>query len=165
MMMNREVTGARIRSALAVLGVALVGVACAPTPRSIALPRVEVSQLSALPAGANGQRFRVDLLVDNQNPEPLPIEEVRFTMRITGQGVLTGRYTTPVTVEALDRRTLRVDVDGDILSSVSQLRAAAGPGNALGYEIFGNITLDRAFQKVLPFTADGAVPFAAASER
>jgi hypothetical protein len=156
-------------SALAALGIALattlLGVACSPTPRSLGIPRVEVTQLSALQPGASGQRFRVDLLVDNQNPEPLPIEEVRFTLRITGQGVLTGRYATPVTVEALDRRTLRIDVDGDMLSSVSQLRASAGPGNALGYEIFGNITLDRAFQNTLPFTANGAVPLGAASER
>ena len=163
--MDREATVVRIRTALAAIGIVLSGVACAPTPRSIAIPRVEVAQLSALPAGANGQRYRVDLLVDNQNSEPLPIEEVRFTLRITGQGVLTGRYTTPVTVEALDRHTLRVDVDGDSLSSVSQLRTAAGPGNALGYEIFGNITLDRAFQSILPFMANGTVPLAAASER
>jgi LEA14-like dessication related protein len=154
-----------VRAALAALCVGIVPLACAPTPRSIAIPRVEITQLSALPAGASGQRFRVDLLIDNQNPEPLPIEEVRFTLRITGQGVLTGTYSSPVTVEALDRRTLGVDVDGDTLSSLSQLRAAAGPSNSLPYQIFGNITLDRAFQSTLPFTANGAVPLAAASER
>jgi hypothetical protein len=165
MTMSREDTVVRVRSALAAFGIALAAIACAPTPRSIAIPRVEVTQLSALQAGASGQRFRLDLLVDNQNSEPLPIEEVRFTMRITGQGVLTGRHTTRVTVEALDRGTLRIDVDGDTLSSLSQLRAAAGPGNTLGYEIFGNITLDRAFQNVLPFMGSGAVPLAPASER
>jgi hypothetical protein len=78
--------------------------------------------------------------------------------------VLTGRYTAPVTVEALDQRTLQIEVDGDMLSSVSQLRAAAGPSNALGYEIFGNMTLDRAFQNALPFSAAGAAPLAT-SER
>jgi hypothetical protein len=162
--MARDGIRSGISSALAALGVALAASGCAATPRSIAIPRVTVTQLSAL-QGASGQRFRVDLLVDNQNSEPLPIEEVRFTMRITGQGVLTARYTMPVTVEALDQHTLRIDVDGDALSSLSQLRAAAGAGDTLGYEIFGNITLDRAFQNTLPFMASGAVPLAAAAER
>ena len=117
------------------------------------------------PDGRGRPALPRDLLIDNQNPDPLPIKEIRFKLRITGQGVLTVRYSTPVTVEALDRQTLRIDVDGDVLSSVSQLRAAAGPSNRLPYEIFGNITLDRAFQNTLPFTANGAVPLAAASER
>jgi hypothetical protein len=153
------------RAVLAALCVAFAAFACAPTPRSIAIPRVEVTQLSALQAGANGQRFRVDLLIDNQNPEPLPIEEVRFTLRITGQGVITVRYATAVTVEALDRHTLQIEADGDMLSSLSQLRAAAGASNSLSYEIFGNITLDRAFQSTLPFMATGAMRLAAPSER
>jgi hypothetical protein len=152
------------RAALAALGIALALGACAPTPRSVAIPRVEVKQLAALQSTPSSQRFRVDLLVDNQNPEPLPIKEIRFTLRIAGQGVLTARHTAAVTVEALDQRTLPIEVDGDMLSSMSQLRAAAGPSNALGYEIFGNITLDRAFQNTLPFAANGAVPLAA-SER
>jgi hypothetical protein len=163
--MRRDGIRTGIWCALAALGVALAASGCAATPRSIAIPRVAVTQLSALQEGASGQRFRVDLLVDNQNSEPLPIEEVRFTMRITGQGVLTARYMMPVTVEALDQHTLRIDVDGDTLSSLSQLRAAAGAGDTLGYEIFGNITLDRAFQNTLPFMASGAVPLAAAVER
>lgn len=120
--------------------------------------------MTPLPVGGSGQRYRLSLLVDNQNPEPLPIKEVRFNMRITGQGVITGRYATPVTVEALDRQTLQVEVDGDVLPSLSQLRAAAVPNNTLPYEIYGNITIDRSFQNTLPFTANGAVTLAA-SER
>ena len=155
---------ARLNSALAVLCIALAAGACAPTPRSIAIPRIEVTQLTPLPVGGSGQRYRLSLLVDNQNPEPLPIKEVRFNMRIMGQGVITGRYATPVTVEALDRQTLQVEVDGDVLPSLSQLRAAAAPNNTLPYEIYGNITIDRSFQNTLPFTANGAVALAA-SER
>lgn len=163
MSMNLRGIAAASRAALATLGIALALGACAPTPRSIAIPRIELKQLAALQSSSS-QRFRVDLLVDNQNPEPLPIREIRFTLRIAGQGVLTARHTAAVTVDALDQRTLQIEVDGDMLSSMSQLRAAAGPSNSLGYEIFGNITLDRAFQNTLPFTANGAVPLAA-SER
>jgi LEA14-like dessication related protein len=157
--------GTRVALGLTALCVAIVAVGCSATPRSIVTPRVQVTQLSSFQSGGSGQRFRVELLIDNQNPEPLPIEEVRFNLRLTGQGVLSGHYMSPVTVEALDRRTVSVEVDGDALSSLSQLRAAAGAGNTMPYEIFGNITLDRAFQNTLPFTGNGAVPLAPVSER
>jgi hypothetical protein len=40
-----------------------------------------------------------------------------------------------------------------------------GPANALPYEIFGNVILDRTFQNQLPFTATGEVPLSMSSER
>ncbi len=162
--MSGEGSRARWKTPIAGLCIALVVAGCAASPPSIAIPRIQATQLAPLQAGASGQRYRLSLLVDNQNPEPLPIKEVRFTMRITGQGVITARHAMLVTVEALDRQTLQVEVDGDVLPSLSQLRAAAAPGNTLPYEIYGNITLDRAFQNTLPFTATGAVTLSA-SER
>jgi LEA14-like dessication related protein len=148
---------ARILGTLAALGVLLAPVGSAPAARSLVPPRITAAQLSGQ-SSAGSQRFVIDLLIDNQNSDPLAIKEIRFTMRIAGQGVLTGRYSTPVIVEALDRRTVQVDVDGAALSSFSQLRANAGPDNTVGYEIYGNVTLDRAFKNTLPFNADGSVP-------
>jgi hypothetical protein len=148
-----------ILAALVVPLVLLVPLASAVAARALAPPAITVTQLAAR-STPSGQRFRIDVLIDNQNVDPLKIKEVRFTMRVTGQGVLTGRYSNALTVEALDRRTIQVDVDSDALSSYSQLRANAAPDSTIGYEIYGNITLDRAFKNTLPFTADGAVPLA-----
>ena len=49
-------------------------------------PHIQVESLAALPAvSASAQRYRVGLLVDNQNTEPLLMGELRFTLRIIGQ--------------------------------------------------------------------------------
>lgn len=131
---------------------------CAAAPETVTPPRVEVVGLTALKSTAGRQHFRVSLLIDNQNTEPLAIAEVRFTLRLAGEGQLTGNSGS-VTVPALTRETIRLDVDSDIVSSLSRLLAVVqGPADALPYEIFGNVVLDRRFQNRLPFSFSGEVP-------
>lgn len=142
-----------------VLACALIG-ACAATPPSIQTPRVEVVGLTALSSSAESQRFSVNLLLDNPNVEPLVIEEVTFMLRLASEGRLNGR-SGPVTVPALDRQTVRVEVESDIVSSLSRLFAVVqGRENTLPYELAGNVRLDRRFQSTLPFTFRGEVPLA-----
>ncbi len=137
---------------------------CAATPPSITIPRVEVVELSPLRTAAGRQHFRVGLLVDNQNTEPLAIAEVRFTLRIAGEGQIQGK-SAPVTVPALTRETIHLDVDSDPISSLSRLQSVVqGPTNALPYDIYGNIMLDRAMQNRLPFSFSGVVPLSTTAE-
>jgi hypothetical protein len=125
--------------------------------RSVMPPRAEVGTLLPLTAGTSGHVYRVGLLLDNQDTEPLVIGEVKFTVRVLGQGVLTGRSTGVLTVEALDRMTLQVEVDGEAMPSFSQLKAAAAPGDKLDYELFGSVTLAKGGKKRLPIQARGAL--------
>ena len=131
---------------------------CAAAAESLTPPRVEVVGLTALKSVAGRQHFRVTLLVDNMNTEPLEIAEVRFTLRLAGEGQLSG-VAGAMTVPALTRETAAVEVDSDIVSSLSRLLAVVqGPADALPYEIFGNVVLARRFQNRLPFAFSGEVP-------
>jgi hypothetical protein len=103
----------------------------------------------------------VTLVFDNQDTEPLLIGEVKFTVRVLGQGVLTGRSSGELTVEALDRLTLEVEVDGEAMPSFSQLKGAASPSGKLDYELFGSVTLAKGGKKRLPIQARGALTLAA----
>jgi LEA14-like dessication related protein len=151
----------RRRAVLLVLGF-LAG--CATGPRSIEAPRVEVTGLTALGPSGAGQRFSVRLLVDNPNVEPLVIEELNFAVRLASEGRLDGRFAERLTIPALDRDTLTVEVESDIVSSLSRLIAIVqGPANTLPYEIVGNVRLDRRFQAPLPFFSRGEVPLAMSS--
>jgi hypothetical protein len=155
---RRGVPGGALLALVALLG------ACAATPPSITTPRVEIVTLSALPSTGGRQHFRIGLLIDNQNTEPLAIAEVRFTVRLAGEGQIQAT-SQPVTIEALTRETIRVDADSDIISSVSRLLAVVqGPRNTLPYEMFGNVVLDQALQNSLPFNFSGEVPFSMAAE-
>jgi len=121
-------------------------------------PRVTLVGIEALPAvSAANQRYRVNFVIDNQNTEPLGLSEVRFTIRLLGLGMLTGHSLGEVTIEALDRHSVKVEVPGDTLPSYSQLIANAGPGDKVDYEIYGNITLNRGIKKTMPIQAQGVV--------
>jgi LEA14-like dessication related protein len=144
----------------------LAQLGCAGTSASLAAPRVEVVGLAALGVTPDRQRFRVSLLLDNPNPEPLVIRELRFTLRLAGEGILDGRSAAPITVPALSREPFTLDVDSDLVSSLSRLQGLTqGPNNALPYEIFGNVTTDRRFQPPLPFALSGEVPLSTTAGR
>jgi hypothetical protein len=152
------------RLALAALCGFLVSFGAVAAKRQTAPPQIKVESLAALPAvSASAQRYRVGLLVDNQNTEPLFMGELRFTLRIIGQGLLTGRSPSEMKIEALDRTTVLIDVPGDSLPSYSQLVANAGAGNKLDYELYGNITMSRGM-KTIPFQAQGVLTLTKVSE-
>jgi len=153
------------RLALAALcGSLAVSFGAAAAKKQIVPPRISVALLAALPAAsASAQRYRVGLLVDNQNTEPLFIGEIRFTLRIPGQGLLTGHSTSAMKIEALDRTTVTIDVPGDSLPSYSELRAASGPGDKLDYELYGNITASRGM-RTTPIEAQGVLTLSKVSE-
>jgi LEA14-like dessication related protein len=151
---------------IALVIIAAAQAACSSTARSIVPPRIQVVGLAALPATSDKQKFRVSLLIDNQGTEPLPIRELRFTLRLANEGILDGVSEVPLNVEALDRETLTLELDSDIVSSLSRLLAfVQGPANALPYEIYGDLTLDRRLPNVLPFSASGEVPLSTTGDR
>ena len=152
--------------ALAISVSALLMADCSAAPR-LAAPTIRVVGLSLLKASAGSQRFRVGLLIDNQNTDPLPIKQLEFTLRLAnGEGLLDGTLPAPIVVPALDRQTMRIEVTTQLVSSSSRLLSfVQGPANALPYEIYGTLTVDRRFAKPMSFAARGEVPFSMAVEQ
>jgi len=155
--MIRDRITSRRAAVTALGGLLAVAFAGATGARSLAAPRISVISLTSVVGGSSGYRFLVSLLIDNENTEPIAIEEIRFNIRVPGQGVLMGRAAGERTIEALERTTVQVECDGDGLPSLSQLRAAAGPGGKLDYELFGNITLVRGLKKTTPIQGRGTL--------
>jgi LEA14-like dessication related protein len=144
---------------------AALQLACSSTAQTIQPPRIELVGLAVLaPEGA--QRFRVSLLLSNPNAEAVPIEEVRFSVRVAGEGLLMGESTSPLTLAPRAQETMRVDVDGALMSSVSRLVALTqGPQSTLSYEIAGDVTLAKRRPNSFPFNSTGQVPFVMSAAR
>ena len=49
-----------------------------------------MQNLEPLPSSGGETRFRVDLLVDNLNTEPLKIKGIEFKLRLADQGIIDG---------------------------------------------------------------------------
>lgn len=159
----------RARARALTLAVSLSGFLmanCTAAPK-LAAPMIQVTGLSLLDASAGRQRFRVGLLIDNPNAEPLPIKELEFTLRLAnGEGLLDGTLAAPIVVPALDRQTLRIEVATELVSSASRLLSfVQGPANALPYEIYGTLTVDRRFARPVSFASHGQVPFSMTAEQ
>jgi hypothetical protein len=149
------------------LAVVLLG--SAPLESSVAQRgaglRIGVQSLEPLPAISGQQRFRVTLVVDNMDTEPVRIRGIEFKLRLADEGIIDGQ-TPPLVVEALDRQTLTIEVGSEIVSSLSRLLSfVQGPDNTLAYEIYGKVTLDRKRIDPLSFTGAGQVPLVMTNER
>lgn len=149
---------------VALLGVAASG--CASAQRGLSAPRITVQNLEPLPSRGGQTRFRVSLLVDNQNTEPLRIRGIEFKLRLADQGIIDGSAAVPMTIEALDRQTVTLELGSEILSSLSRLMSfVQGPENTLPYDIYGEVYLERRSRQPLRFSGSGQVPLVMTGER
>jgi LEA14-like dessication related protein len=156
----------RIVTAIVVTLLGVVAIGCASAQRGVSAPRITVQTLEPLPSSAGQTRFRVTLMVDNQNTEPLRIRGFEFKLRLADQGIIDGSAAAPLTIEALDRKTVTLELGSEIISSLSRLMSfVQGPENALPYEIYGEVYLDRRNRQPLQFSARGAVPLVMTGER
>lgn len=149
---------------VALLGALAIG--CASAQRGLSAPRITVQTLEPLPSIGGQTRFRVNLLLDNLNTDPLRIRGIEFKLRLADQGIIDGSAVVPVTVEALDRHTVTLELGSEILSSLSRLMAfVQGPDNTLPYEIYGEVYLDRRGREPLRFSSSGQVPLVMTGQR
>ena len=149
--------------AAALLGSAPIGSAFAQ--RQVTGLQIVLQSLEPLQSTGRGQRFRVALLIDNMNTEPLKIRNIELKVRLADEGIIDGN-TGAFTIQALDQQTLNLEVSSEIVSSLSRLLSfVQGPENALPYELFGKVTLDRWRMEPLQFTAHGQVPLVMSDAR
>lgn len=149
---------ARPAVSLALLAAVTAASGCASIPRSLASPRVQVTGLSLLGAGLTGQRFRVELSVDNPNETPISVERLEFQIRLASEGYIDGQ-SGALDLPGSGTRRLAVEAFSEVVSSASRLMAVAqGPDDSLDYEITGELFLDSGLREPLAFFQRGQVP-------
>ena len=156
----------RIVTVMVVILLGVAAIACASAQHGLSAPRITVQTLEPLPSRGGQTRFRVSVMVDNQNTEPLRIRGIEFKLRLADQGILDGSAAVPMMVEALDRQEFKLDLGSEILASLSQLMLfVQGPENTLPYEIYGEVYLEGRSRRPLTFNVSGEVPVVMTGER
>lgn len=149
----------KLQAALILLCCLAAAYACSSMPRRLAPPQVELARLQLLEAGFEGQRFAVELMLNNPNAADIPVRMVEFDVRLGGEGMLEGRSLAAFTLPANGSHAVELEVFSNLVSSASRLMSfARGPTNALEYEIQGALTLDAAMREPLRFYHRGQVP-------
>lgn len=134
--------------------------------RGLVAPRITVQNVEPLRSSAGEQRFRVNLLIDNPNTDPLVIRNIEFKLRLADEGIIDGVLPAPVLIEALHQQTMTLELGSEIISSLSRLMSfVEGPENMLPYEIYGDITLDRKLRDPFRFSARGQAPLVLTDQR
>jgi LEA14-like dessication related protein len=133
---------------------------CAGVPLGADAPAVELVNLTLVETAADKQRYALTFLIENPNPEPVPVEEIRYSVRLAGQGYLRGRSATSVVLPGSGRQTVRVDLDTDGVVSASRLLSfVQGPDDSLPYELSGDLVIGGQPPRTFPFGMTGAAPF------
>jgi LEA14-like dessication related protein len=155
--LDRSVRRAAMAGLIALAAAWLGG--CASVPGGVLdAPEVRLASLTLREAGIDAQRFRIGLQVRNPNVIPIPIQQLRFSARLAGGGILDGRTVEPFTLAPGATQIVQVDVDSDLVSSLSRLLALVqGPSSTISYDLDGLVELSRGFQRTLPFNYRGEV--------
>lgn len=145
------------------IGIA-VAAGCTGVSGPLAAPEVELVSLAVLDTRGDTQHFALTFLVSNSNAQTLEVREIRYSVRLAGQGYLNGRSLAPVALDPAGRQTVRVELETDSVASVNSLLSfVQGPDNALAYELTGDLVLGTRPERLLPFAYDGDVPLTMAS--
>ena len=153
--------------AMCVLAGFLAQPAMAAKKPPVVPPRITVQTVAALPS-SSPQRFRVTLLVDNLNPEPLTVKRIEFKLKLASEGIIDGDSYGLLVVGALEQQSVTLELHSDIVSSLSRLQSfTSGPDHTLPYQIYGKVTLDRRpkTKAEVPFTSSGDAPLTAIATR
>jgi len=137
----------------------MVASACTSMPDAAETPSVQVTGLSLIEASDNSQRFIVSLLLENPNSVPMVFRGIEFNVRLSGEGFIEGGSQEPLLLSANGRKTMRIDVRSEFVSSVSRLISyLQGPESTIPYQLEGEFALDTRPPRFLSFEFEGRVP-------
>ena len=112
-------------------------------------------------ASAQGsQSFRVVLRIDNLNDTEIPVETIRMTARLAGQGIISGESMDFFEIPALGTQIVELRVTSDRISSPTRLLGLTqGPQQVLDYQLEGRLVVGGRPPRFLAFRFAGQVPF------
>jgi len=146
------------RSALVV---SLLGLgACATTiENAVKPPSLALTDVRVVGLGFNGQTFLLSFEIENPNGFSLPVESVRYDLRLDGQRFASGSTTCDVAVPALGKTNFGMSVELDLLHTAPQLLSIVREGarRDIPYEVSGEFGLDLPLSPTVRYRSTGMV--------
>ena len=146
-----------LRTASFVVIVAMSG--CAGMDSVISSPSVRLTSVEVTDVDFHRQTFLLGFDVSNPNPFPLPIQSVRYRIRLGEQRFASGETRGNFTVPSDGNGEFMISVELDLLRTTSQLSSLIGTGihRNMDYELSGSFAVDIPFAKPLAFSSSGRI--------
>ncbi len=135
---------------------------CATPQASIDMPRVSLTDVSITRVALDGQTFILSFDVDNPNPFPLPVREVRYHIVLAEERFASGEASSNFSIPAGGRGDFDLMVELDILNQASALVAVVRNGmhHHIEYELHGSMRVDIPFTAPVAFSSTGSIQIA-----
>lgn len=147
-----------MRSLIPALVLALAGLGCATlNPEDVIPPDVHVSNLKFLEATVFEQRMQIDLRVSNPNDFDLPIDGLRFELRLQDQVVARGVSDESVKIPRLGDGVVPVITTTSSVALIKQVMNAPRDGR-MPYELKGTVYLKGFGKRKVEFEESGVMP-------
>lgn len=133
---------------------------CASVSDSIvSMPRVELRDIDVVGLGFSGQTFLLSFEVSNPNAFPLPVNHVKYALKLDGQRFANGSTPCGITVPAGGQERFSISVDLDLLSTAPNLLSIVRDGSRteIPYELKGQFGIDVPLAPTVSYRTDGSI--------
>ena len=134
--------------------------ACASLPENlISAPDVKLRGVQVMGLGFKNQTFLLSFDVHNPNPFTLPVNHVRYDVRLDGMRFASGETPSEISVPASGDTEFAISVELDLLSTAPQLLSIVREGarGEIPYELSGEFGVDIPFTPPVSYRSDGAI--------
>lgn len=145
------------------LGLVLVScglAACASLPENmISSPEIELRDVQVMGLGFDNQTFLLSFDISNPNPFPLPVNHVRYGVRLDGQRFASGETKSSLSVPAGGATQFAISVELDLLRTAPQLLTIirAGTRRDIPYALEGALGIDIPMTPPVSYRTDGTI--------
>jgi LEA14-like dessication related protein len=101
------------------------------------------------------QDFQISFNIHNPNARALPVSGLEAHLSVDGDVIATGSSNSAFIVPALGDGPFDMTVHADMATGLIKL---LGHSDVLNYELSGNVSLDLAFLRSIPFHQNGVLP-------
>ena len=134
--------------------------ACASLPENlISAPDVKLRGIQVMGLGFKNQTFLLSFDIHNPNPFTLPVNHVRYDVRLDGMRFASGETPSEISVPASGDTEFAISVELDLLSTAPQLLSIVREGarGEIPYELKGVLGVDIPFTPAVSYRSGGAI--------
>lgn len=132
---------------------------CAGTEALVTAPSVNLVSVEIGKFDFQKQTFLLEFDVQNANSFPLPIKEIRYTVRLEDRTFARGEARCDFIIPAHGEGDFIISVELDLLNAGTELAAIVRSGvrEKIVYELDGSLTVDIPLTRPIGFSSTGTV--------